>query len=72
MKVSPQPSWERDLERRLEPVVAGWRREEQRRWALVYLQGLILPGERKSIEPMAARVAPEDVRRPHHFTSTSP
>ena len=28
------------------------------RW---YLRGLMLPGERKSVEPMAARVHPQDV-----------
>lgn len=32
------------------------------RW---YLQGLMLPGGRKSVEPMAARVHPEDVRSAH-------
>jgi SRSO17 transposase len=64
--------WERDLERWLEPFVAGLRRAEQRRWAPVYLKGLILPGERKSIEPMAARVAPGDLQQLHHFLSTSP
>jgi SRSO17 transposase len=64
--------WERDLERWLEPFVAGLRRAEQRRWAPIYLKGLILPGERKSIEPMAARVAPGDVQQLHHFLSTSP
>ena len=32
------------------------------RW---YLQGLMLPGQRKSVEPMAARVHPEDVRSAH-------
>jgi SRSO17 transposase len=41
------------------------RRAEQRRWAPVYLKGLILPGERKSIEPMAARVAPGEVQQLH-------
>ena len=30
-----------------------------------YCTGLLLPGERKSIEPMAARLAPENVRRMH-------
>jgi SRSO17 transposase len=64
--------WEQELERWLEPFVAGLRREEQRRWAAVYLKGLLLPGERKSIEPMAARVAPGDVQQLHHFLSTSP
>src|SRR5579872_5145527 len=30
-----------------------------------YCKGLLLPGERKSVEPMAARLAPHDVRRTH-------
>jgi len=30
-----------------------------------YCTGLLLPGERKSVEPMAARLAPENVRRLH-------
>lgn len=42
------------------------------RW---YLQGLMLPGGRKSVEPMAARVRPQDVRSAHqsmhHLVSTS-
>src|ERR1022692_1579926 len=32
------------------------------RW---YLRGLMLPGQRKSVEPMAARVHPEDVPSAH-------
>src|SRR5437764_10012079 len=30
-----------------------------------YCTGLLLPGERKSVEPMAARLAPNNVRRMH-------
>src|ERR1700745_2930296 len=30
-----------------------------------YCTGLLLPGERKSVEPMAARLAPDKVRRMH-------
>jgi SRSO17 transposase len=30
-----------------------------------YCQGLLLPGERKSVEPMAARLAPDNVGRMH-------
>src|SRR6516162_10914133 len=30
-----------------------------------YCKGLLLPGERKSVEPMAARLAPENVRQMH-------
>ncbi len=40
-----------------------------------YLVGLCLPGERKSIEPMAARVDPRNVRARHqslhHFVSNA-
>jgi SRSO17 transposase len=64
--------WEAELERWLEPFLVRLRRQAQRHWAPFYLKGLILPGERKSIEPMAARVAPGDIQQLHHFVSTSP
>ena len=41
-----------------------------------YCIGLLLPGERKSVEPMAARLAPDDVRRTHqslhHLVADAP
>ncbi len=41
-----------------------------------YCRGLLLPGERKSVEPMAARLAPENVRRMHqslhHLVADAP
>jgi SRSO17 transposase len=41
-----------------------------------YCTGLLLPGERKSVEPMAARLAPDDVQRMHqslhHFIANAP
>src|SRR5918912_4481379 len=64
--------WEAELGRWLEPFLGRLRRREQRHWAPFYLKGLILPGERKSVEPMAARVAPSDTQQLHHFVSTSP
>src|ERR671928_819168 len=64
--------WERELERWLEPFLDRLSRQAQRRWAPVYMKGLLLPGERKSIEPLASRVAPGDVQQLHHFVSTSP
>jgi SRSO17 transposase len=64
--------WEQELERWLEPFLLRLRRQAQRRWAPFYLKGLLLPGERKSVEPMAARVAPGDTQQLHHFVSTSP
>ena len=72
MDGSPAEGWEGELERWLGPFLARLGRKEQRRWAPFYLKGLILPGERKSVEPMAARVAPGDLQQLHHFVSTSP
>jgi SRSO17 transposase len=41
-----------------------------------YCTGLLLPGDRKSVEPMAARLAPGNVRRMHqslhHFVADAP
>src|SRR5215218_439007 len=72
MDLSVAEGWDDALERWLEPFLARLRRKAQRQWAPFYLKGLILPGERKSIEPMAARVAPADTQQLHHFVSTSP
>jgi SRSO17 transposase len=41
-----------------------------------YCTGLLLPGDRKSVEPMAARLAPDNVRRMHqslhHWVADAP
>jgi len=48
-------------------------REQPARW---YIKGLMLPGERKSVEPMAARVVPDNVRSAHqsmhHLVAEAP
>ena len=72
MEGSPADGWEEELGRWLEPFMGRLRRRAQRRWAPFYLKGLLLPGERKSVEPMAARVAPADTQQLHHFVSASP
>jgi SRSO17 transposase len=66
------PAWPAAFARWLRPFLAPLRREAQRRWAPIYLEGLLGPGERKSVAPMAARVAPDDVQQLHHFVATSP
>lgn len=48
-----------------------------RRWPLdAYLTGLLLSGERKSVEPMAAKIDPRHVSRAHqsmhHFVANAP
>jgi len=48
-------------------------RDQPARW---YIKGLMLPGERKSVEPMAARVQPRNVRSTHqsmhHLVAQAP
>ena len=71
--MTPTPTdWQAAFEVWLAPFLARLGRVEQRRWAPIYLQGLLGPGERKSVEPMAARVAPGDTQQLHHFVSASP
>ena len=47
-------------------------RSERRHWAEVYIRGLLLDGERKSIEPMAARLPGADVQALRQFVGQSP
>ena len=69
-------SLERRFERYCDTMVATMLhadREQPGRW---YLKGLVLPGGRKSVEPMAARVQPERVRSAHqsmhHLVAEAP
>ena len=47
-------------------------RSDQRRWGETYLRGLMLDGRRKSIEPMAARLADGDEQCLQQFVNQSP
>ena len=58
----------RDYLDRLACAVGHVDRQEPLR---AYLTGLSLPGERKSVEPMAARVDPRHVRARHQSMHTS-
>lgn len=51
---------------------SSFRRKEQRYWSQKYLAGLIMEGERKSIEPMAQRVPGGDVQAMQQFIGQSP
>src|ERR1700678_4374297 len=55
-----------------EEMFASMRRKDQRRWGEVYLRGLMLDGKRKSIEPMAARLADGDEQCLQQFVNQSP
>jgi SRSO17 transposase len=64
-------AWQREFERWLAPFLAALGHKARRRWAPVYLEGLLGPGERKSVAPLAARVAPADTQQLHHFVCAS-
>jgi SRSO17 transposase len=55
------------LEKLLEPMG----RSERRHWAQLYVKGLILDGDRKSVEPMAVRLG-VDVQSMSQFVGQSP
>jgi SRSO17 transposase len=71
-EIAVEADWYEDLRQWLAPFLAGFKRSEQRCWAPLYLQGLLGPGARKSVEPMAARVCPGQTQQLHNFVSTSP
>ncbi len=59
--------WEEDLERWLAPFLGHLGHKARRRMCPLYVAGLIGPGERKSIQPMASRTAAADYDQLHHF-----
>lgn len=63
--------WDQEFERWLAPFLHELGYDAQRKWAPVYIRGLLAPGDRKSVEPMAARVCPGEKEQLHHFISTS-
>lgn len=59
--------WQDDLERWLEPYLQVLGNKTRRQMCPAYIAGLIGPGDRKSIQPMAARVDEVSYDRLHHF-----
>ena len=70
-KSKGEASYEAEFDRWLAPFLDAFQHKVRRRWAPLYLRGLLGPGDRKSIEPLAARVAPADNEQLHHFVATS-
>lgn len=71
MVTSIATGWEREFERWLQPFLTALGDRRRRRWAPLYLRGLLGPGERKSVQPLAARIAPGEGEQLHHFICTS-
>src|SRR5271167_1981709 len=59
--------WRGELGRWLEPFLDRLGHKARRQMCPLYVSGLIGPGDRKSIRPMAERVALGDYDQLHHF-----
>ena len=64
------PGWRNDLSEWLEPFLGRLGHKARRRMCPLYVAGLIGPGDRKSVGPMAERLAPGDYDQLHHFVSS--
>ena len=60
------------LERFLVDLLEPVGRSERRHWGAVYVRGLLLDGERKSVEPMASRLPDGNVQAMQQFVGQSP
>jgi len=63
-------AWSDDLSEWLKPFLSRLGHKARRRMCPLYVAGLIGPGERKSVGPMAERLAPGDYDQRHHFVSS--
>ena len=61
--------WTEDLERWLAPFLSALGHKVRRRMCPLYIAGLIGPGDRKSVQPMAARVGEVGYDQLHHFVA---
>ena len=62
--------WSEELSEWLKPFLARLGHKARRRMCPLYVAGLIGPGDRKSVGPMAERLAPGDYDQLHHFVSS--
>jgi len=61
--------WHGELRAWLAPFLEKLGHKARRRMCPLYVAGLIGPGDRKSIQPMAERLAPGDYDQLHHFVA---
>src|SRR3954452_19983534 len=59
--------WEDELERWLKPFLDRLGHKTRQRMCPLYVAGLIGPGDRKSVQPMAERLATGNYDQLHHF-----
>src|SRR5258708_15953182 len=61
--------WRADRDRWLAPFVGALRHKTRARMCPAYIAGLIGPGDRKSVQPMAARAGEVGYDQLHHFVA---
>lgn len=62
--------WRNDLEAWLKPFAVSLRHKTRGRMCPAYIAGLIGPGDRKSVQPMAARDGAVSYDQLHHFVAS--
>ena len=62
--------WRGELARWLKPFLDRLGHRARRQMCPLYVSGLIGPGDRKSVQPMAARVAVGEYDQLHHFIAS--
>ncbi|MGD1102640.1 MAG: IS701 family transposase [Terriglobia bacterium] len=72
MTTSEMEKCRKRLEQFLGDLLEPLGRRERRQWSSVYVRGLLLDGERKSIEPMAARLPEGNVQALQQLIGQSP
>ena len=65
-----EETWKSDLDRWLSPFVSAFRHKTRARMCPVYVAGLIGGGDRKSVQPMAARDGEVGYDQLHHFIAS--
>lgn len=60
------------LDQFLNDLVEPMGRSERRHWARIYIQGLLLDGQRKSVQPIAERIVGADEQALNQFLNQSP
>src|SRR6266516_4129946 len=68
MRSTPS-NWQDALSLWLKPFLDRLGHKARRQMCPLYVTGLIGPGDRKSIQPMAERLAPGDYDQLHHFVA---
>jgi len=67
--VGPTSDWRDELGVWLRPFLDRLGHKARRRMCPLYVAGLIGPGDRKSVQPMAERLVPGDYDQMHHFVA---